>query len=173
MTAGSPGSYAATATANNGWTMQMVALKPASSMATVVLSNLTQTYTGSALTPTATTTPSGLAITWTGAPDTNAGSYPVTATVNNPSYQGSASGTFIINKATATVTLSNLTQTYTGSALTPTVTTVPPGLAIVLSGAPDTNAGSYPGDGYGERSELPGKCQRHLHHQQGHGHGDA
>ena len=30
MTAGSPGSYAATATANNGWTMQMVALKPAS-----------------------------------------------------------------------------------------------------------------------------------------------
>ena len=27
--AGSPGSYAATATANNGWTMQMVALKPA------------------------------------------------------------------------------------------------------------------------------------------------
>ena len=31
LTAGSPGSYAATATANNGWTMQMVALKPASS----------------------------------------------------------------------------------------------------------------------------------------------
>ena len=29
MTAGSPGSYAATATANNGWSMQMVALKPA------------------------------------------------------------------------------------------------------------------------------------------------
>ncbi|MBZ5635739.1 MAG: family 16 glycosylhydrolase [Acidobacteriia bacterium] len=29
MTAGSPGSYAATGTANNGWTMQMVALKPA------------------------------------------------------------------------------------------------------------------------------------------------
>jgi hypothetical protein len=31
MTAGSPGGYAATGTANGGWTMQMVALKPASS----------------------------------------------------------------------------------------------------------------------------------------------
>jgi hypothetical protein len=143
--AGSPGSYAATGTANSGWTMQMVALKPASTsgVATVTLGNLTQTYTGSALTPTATTTPSGLAITWAGAPDTNAGSYPVTATVNNPNYQGSASGTFTINKATATVTLSNLTQTYTGSALTPTATTTPSGLSITWSGAPDTNAGSY------------------------------
>jgi len=31
-TAGNPGSYAATGTANNGWTMQMVALKPTSSL---------------------------------------------------------------------------------------------------------------------------------------------
>ena len=77
--------------------------------ATVTLSNLTQTYTGSPLMPTATTVPASLAITWTGAPDTNAGSYPVTATVNDPNYQGTASGTFIITKATVTVTLSNLT----------------------------------------------------------------
>jgi hypothetical protein len=32
MTAGAPGSYAATGTANNGWTMQLVALKPATAV---------------------------------------------------------------------------------------------------------------------------------------------
>jgi hypothetical protein len=112
--------------------------------ATVVLSNLTQTYTGSSLSPTVTTTPTGLNVTWTGAPDTNAGSYPVTATITDPNYTGSASATFTINKATATVTLVNLIQTYTGSALSPTVTTVPAGLNASLTGAPDTKVGTYP-----------------------------
>jgi hypothetical protein len=68
--------------------------------ATVALSNLTQTYTGNALTPSAAITPEGLAIIWTNAPQTNAGSYAVTATVNDANYEGSASGTFTINKAT-------------------------------------------------------------------------
>ena len=68
----------------------------------------------------------------------------MTATINDPNYAGSASGTFVINKAAATVTLSNLTQTYTGSALTPTATTTPSGLSVTWSGAPDTAAGSYP-----------------------------
>ncbi len=40
----------------------------------------------------ATTTPAGLAIVWTGAPQTNPGSYLVTATVNDCNYEGSASG---------------------------------------------------------------------------------
>ena len=112
--------------------------------ATVTLSNLSQTYTGSALSPTVTTTPAGLSTSLTGAPDTNAGSYPVTATITNSNYTGSASGTFVIAPAAATVTLSKLTQTYTGSALSPTVTTTPAGLSTSLTGAPDTNAGSYP-----------------------------
>ena len=75
--------------------------------ATVALSNLTQSYTGSALTPTATTTPSGLAVTWTNAPQTNVGSYSVTATINDTNYQGFQSGAFTIskvNQATLTVT---------------------------------------------------------------------
>jgi hypothetical protein len=71
--------------------------------ATVVLSNLSQTYTGSALSPTVTTTPAGLNVTLTGAPQTNAGSYSVTATVNNSNYAGSASGTFVIGKASQTL----------------------------------------------------------------------
>jgi sugar lactone lactonase YvrE len=111
--------------------------------ATVTLSNLTQTYTGSALTPTATTNPPGLGIGWTNAPQTNAGSYSVTATVSDNNYQGSQNGTFIIQRATATVALSNLTQTYTGSALSPTATTVPSGLSVAWTGAPDTKVGSY------------------------------
>jgi hypothetical protein len=111
--------------------------------ATVTLSNLTQTYTGSALMPAATTNPPGLAITWSNAPQTNAGSYAVTATVNDANYQGSASGTFTINKAAASVSLANMTQAYTGSALSPTATTSPAGLAIAWTNAPQTNAGSY------------------------------
>jgi len=102
--------------------------------ATVTLSNLTQTYTGSALTPTATTTPSGLSITWTGAPDTNAGNYPVTATVSNANYSGYANGTFTIGKATPTVLVASssnpspyessvtFTATVTPSTATGTVT---------------------------------------------------
>jgi hypothetical protein len=59
----------------------------ASAAATVMLGDLTQTYTGGALTPTATTSPAGLTIVWTNAPQTNAGSYAVTATVNDTNYE--------------------------------------------------------------------------------------
>jgi uncharacterized repeat protein (TIGR03803 family) len=111
--------------------------------ATVTLSNLTQTYTGSSLAPTATTQPAGLAVVWTNASQTNVGSYNVTAMVNDSNYEGSANGTLVIQKAAATVTLSNLTRTYTGNPLTPAAATVPAGLAVVWTNAPQTNAGSY------------------------------
>ena len=140
--------------------------------ATVTLGGLTQGYTGSALTPTATTVPAGLAVTWTGAPQTNAGSYPVTATIADANYTGTASGTFDITKAAATVTLGGLTQGYTGSALTPTATTVPAGLAVTWTGAPQTNAGSYRGDGDDRRRELHGGGERHVRHHEGEPDGD-
>jgi hypothetical protein len=112
--------------------------------ATITLSNMTQTYTGGALSPAVTTSPSGLTYSLSGAPDTNAGSYAVTAAITNSNYTATpASGTFTISPAAATVTLSNMTQTYTGGPLSPTVTASPSGLAFTLSGAPDTNAGSY------------------------------
>ncbi len=60
--------------------------------AAVVLSNLTQAYTGSPLYPTATTSPAGLAITWANAPQTNAGSYSVTATINDFELHGGGVG---------------------------------------------------------------------------------
>jgi MBG domain-containing protein/YDG domain-containing protein/CARDB protein/galactose oxidase-like protein/Kelch motif protein len=68
---------------------------------------LNATYTGSAQTPTATTSPANLAVTWTNAPQTNAGTYNVTATINDPNYTGSKSGDFVIspaNQALLTVT---------------------------------------------------------------------
>jgi hypothetical protein len=50
-----------------------------------------------------------LSTTLTGGSDTNAGSYPVTCTINSgQSYTGSASGTFVINQAPNTVTLSGV-----------------------------------------------------------------
>jgi len=140
-------SYASAAfsglTISNGYTINNMGGGGINAAGTVTLSNLTQTYTGAQLTPGVSTTPTGLGINWTNAPDTNAGSYTVTATVNNPNYQGSASGNFVIQPATARVSLSNLTQTYTGSALTPTATTSPASLSVAWAGAPDTKVGQY------------------------------
>jgi hypothetical protein len=140
------GTYAVTATINDpsyaGTGSATFVIQQAT--ATVTLGNLTATYNGSPFMPSATTVPTGLAIVWTGTPQTNAGSYQVTATVNDPNYQGSASGSLVIGPAAATVTLGNTAQTYTGSALTPTAITSPAGLTVTLSGAPQTNAGNYP-----------------------------
>jgi hypothetical protein len=87
---------------------------------TISLGSLTQSYTGDLLTPTATTTPAGLNVTWTGAPQTNAGSYPVTAMINEQNYQGSASGTFIINQASqaALILQAGSTAIFEGSSTT-------------------------------------------------------
>lgn len=71
--------------------------------ATVTLGSLAPTYTGSPLSATATTTPAGLTVGFTydgsATAPTNAGSYAVVGTVNDPNYAGSASGTLIIAKA--------------------------------------------------------------------------
>jgi hypothetical protein len=118
---------------------------------TVTLGNLTQTYTGSPLSATATTVPAGLAVSFTyngseTAP-TAPGSYTVVATVNDANYQGSDTATLIISKRTATVMLGNLTQTYTGSPLSATATTVPVGLTVTFSyngsATAPTAGGSY------------------------------
>src|SRR5207253_7545002 len=122
--------------------------------ATITLSNLTQTYSGSPKSPTVTTSPdglSGVSITYDGSATapTNVGSYAVVASLNNANYTASnATGTLTINKGTATITLSNLTQGYDGSPKSPTVTTSPAGLSGVSityngSATAPTNAGSY------------------------------
>jgi hypothetical protein len=119
--------------------------------ATVIFGNLNQTYTGTACDVTISTIPSNLLVnlTYDGSPNapTNAGSYTVIGTVSNANYQGSATNTLVISKATATVTLGNLSQMYDGTAKSATATTEPPGLAVTLTytgsvNAP-TNAGSH------------------------------
>jgi hypothetical protein len=120
---------------------------------TVTLGNLSATYTGSPIEATAATTPGGLNVilTYDGSltAPTNAGSYAVIGTIDDPNYAGSASGTLVIDKATptVTVTLGNLTATYTGSPIEATATTTPEGLTVILTydGTPDapTEPGSY------------------------------
>ena len=103
----------ATYTSNNGFssaTTSTTTFTVGQAAATVTLSNLAETYTGSPLSVTATTTPAGLAvsITYNGSTTapTAAGSYSVIATINNPDYSGSASGTLTIAKATTAVAFS-------------------------------------------------------------------
>jgi hypothetical protein len=86
-------------------------------------SSLTQTYNGSARTPTVTTTPaglSGLSVKYTQggvevpAP-TNAGEYRVTATLDNQNYSAAeATATFVIGQATVQVSLQDATYTFDG-----------------------------------------------------------
>jgi hypothetical protein len=93
-----------------------------SAPATVTLSDLSKTYTGSAQAPTTTVSPSGLAleIIYTGtaaslsAPVT-AGSYVVTASVVDNFYYGSASGVITISKASQTITFASVPSKFVGS----------------------------------------------------------
>ena len=94
----------------------------------VTLGNLSAAYDGTAHAATATTVPSGLNVTFTyngsATAPTAQGSYAVVATVNDADYTGGASGTLVIGKPLATVTLGNLNFSYTGKAHPATATTV-------------------------------------------------
>ena len=74
----------------------------------------------------------------------------VLASVNNGNYLASVSGTLVISKAAATITLGGLTHTYDGSAKSATVTTSPEGLSV-------RPAGSVPDHVYGEWPPLARK----------------
>ncbi len=147
------GSYTVVGTINNtnyqgSATGTLVIAKAA---ATVTLGSLSQTYDGTQQSATATTNPAGLTVNFTydgsGTAPTNAGSYTVVGTINNTNYQGSATGTLVIAKAAATVTLGSLSQTYDGTQQSATATTNPAGLTVNFtydgSGTAPTNAGSY------------------------------
>jgi hypothetical protein len=109
-------------------------LSVAKGTATVTLGTLAATYDGSAKAATATTSPAGLNVTFAYAPaaggsalpgaPTNAGSYTVTATVNEANYQGSATGTLVIAKAAQTISFAALpARTYGDAPFTLTATT--------------------------------------------------
>ena len=100
----------------------------------VVLSNLNPTYDGTPKGVTVATVPPGLpvSVTYDGCPyaPTAAGSYHVVATVAALNYTGSASDTFVIGKASASISLGGLSQTYDGNVKSVTATTVPDGLQV-------------------------------------------
>ena len=147
------GGYAVTGTVNDvnwhGSATGMLLIGMGS--ATVTLGDLEQGYDGTPKSATATTVPAGLAVdlTYDGASDAPVavGSYAVTGTVNDADWLGSATGTLVIGKGTATVTLGSLNPTYDGTAKSATATTVPAGLVVDLtydgSATAPTAAGSY------------------------------
>ncbi|HRT04728.1 MAG TPA: MBG domain-containing protein [Kiritimatiellia bacterium] len=148
-----PGRYAVTATvatayyAGSATGTLVVAKVPAA----VTLGNLQQTYDGTPRAATATTDPAGLAVrfTYSGAsnPPTAPGNYWVEAAVDDPIWQGTASGILAVAKASAAVTVGNLRQTYDGAPRAASAETDPAGLPVVLtyngSANPPTDAGSY------------------------------
>ena len=119
--------------------------------ASVVLGNMNQSYDGGQKIASVTTTPAGLTVdlTYNGssAAPTNAGTYAIVGTINDPNYMGTASDTFVIGKANAPVVLGNLAQTYSGTGKTATVTTTPTELTVGItydgSTIAPTNAGTY------------------------------
>ena len=115
--------------------------------ASVTLENLNQTYDGNTKAASATTVPAGLTVNFVYNPPNpvNVGSYQVTATIEDDNYEGSSTGTLVISKATATVTLGNLNQTYDGNIKEASAITVPEGLKVIIEYDPPdpVNAGSY------------------------------
>ncbi|NTW81630.1 MAG: S8 family serine peptidase, partial [Geobacteraceae bacterium] len=122
--------------------------------ATLTLGDLTQTYDGTPKAATVTTSPAGLigvAVTYDGSavPPSAIGSYAVVATLTNDNYQAAnATGTLVIGKGTATLTLGGLNQEYNTTPKAVTVTTSPAGLTGVAvtydgSAVAPTNPGSY------------------------------
>ncbi len=82
----------------------------AKAIAPVGISNLAQKYTGIPSPVTTFTLPVGLTVTvsYNGSPvvPTAAGSYPVVATISDPNYQGSATGTLVISQSALAQTIS-------------------------------------------------------------------
>ncbi|HEX8557077.1 MAG TPA: pectinesterase family protein [Pyrinomonadaceae bacterium] len=117
----------------------------------VQLSNLTQSYTGAPAAATVATDPAGLnvEVTYNGVatPPTAIGSYAVVAAVRDANYQGTASGTLVIDRTPVAVTLSNLEHTFDGSPKGAAVTTSPAGAVVNVtyngSPAPPSAAGTY------------------------------
>jgi YVTN family beta-propeller protein len=115
---------------------------------TITLSNTSQTYDGTSKSVTVTTTPANIStgVTYNGLATlpVNAASYNVAASITDPNYTGSTTGTLIINKATATISISNTTQTYDGTTKSITAITNPAGLTVVINySATPIDAGVY------------------------------
>jgi hypothetical protein len=124
---------------------------PATATVELVELSLTQTYTGSPLSPSVVTDPTGLpvelAFDSSSAPPANVGTYSVIATIDDPNYTGEDSATFKIVPAAAQVLIdpASLSQPYDGSPKTVNATTSPGGLDLVITYNGSTTAPFYVG----------------------------
>jgi hypothetical protein len=95
-----------------------VALTVNKTAATVTLAGLSQTYTGQPRVVTATTVPAGLKVVITYADTTvaptNAASYPVIATIDDPNAAGSKAGTLVVAKGNQTISFASLPALHVG-----------------------------------------------------------
>ena len=156
------GTYAVVVTVTDsnytGSTTGSLVINPAA--AAVSLSNLSPTYTGAPLAAGVTTSPAGVttSITYNGAATvpTAAGTYAVVATVTDPNYTGSTTGSLVIGKATATVVVTPYTVTFDGSPRSATITSIT-GVngetgatvgTVDVSNTTHTNAGTYATDSW-------------------------
>jgi hypothetical protein len=122
------------------------------------LGSLAQSYTGSALSATATTNPTGLTVNFTynssSTVPTAAGSYTVTGTINDTNYTGANSGALVISKAASQVasliSSSNPTAPESSVTLTATVSSTagtPTGTVSFVDNTSTTLGQGTPSDG--------------------------
>jgi gliding motility-associated-like protein len=119
--------------------------------APVTLAGLTATYNANTHNAIAATVPADMTVTFTyngtNSLPVNAGTYTVVGNIVNKNYQGSATGSMVISKANAPVTLGNLTAIYDGSTHVATATTVPADMTVTFTyngaSALPVNAGTY------------------------------
>ncbi|HEY9285837.1 MAG TPA: pectinesterase family protein [Pyrinomonadaceae bacterium] len=118
---------------------------------TVSLAGLNQTYTGQPVAASVITEPANLAVevTYNGnaEPPVAAGSYEVVATITEPGYTGTATGTLVIEKAAAAVTVDSPVYTYDGAPKSANVVTDPAGVGVEVTyngvAAAPTEPGTY------------------------------
>jgi len=153
------GTYTVTATVNsdsyyNSASSGAVSFSINKATPTLTVSNTPVTYDGSAHSATASASGGGSVsniLTGGAASQTNAGTYTVTADVAASSNYNAATGvtatnSFVINKATPTLTVSNTPVTYDGSAHSATASASGGGTVSNIStggAASQTNAGTY------------------------------
>ena len=107
--------------------------------ATVTLGSLSATYSGTAKSATATTSPAALPVVFTydgsSTAPTNAGTYAVVGTINHANYTGSASGSLVIAKADQTIVFSTLAAKTFGTAPFTVSATASSGLPVSFASA--------------------------------------
>jgi hypothetical protein len=150
-----PGAYAFSAiySGDSVYTGSSDTLSPTvgKATATITLGNLAAMWDGTQKSVSVTTVPAGLSVTITYGGDTtapsNAGSWPVVATVNDANYGGTATGSLVISPAAATVSLTAPPASYDGNPKIATATTTPPGLAVTITysgtASAPVSAGTY------------------------------